>query len=79
MSNLVLNLVATAGHRPKPQQNRMKLRQFARGRMAAYKYPRRIWFVDSLPRPARREIGRAERSARRRTPRTPWAAGDGVA
>jgi acyl-coenzyme A synthetase/AMP-(fatty) acid ligase len=49
MSNLVLNLVATAGHRLQPQQNRMKLRQFARGRMAAYKYPRRIWFVDSLP------------------------------
>jgi long-chain acyl-CoA synthetase len=25
------------------------LRQFVRGRVAAYKYPRRIWFVDSLP------------------------------
>jgi long-chain acyl-CoA synthetase len=24
------------------------LRQFVRGRVAAYKYPRRIWFVDSL-------------------------------
>ncbi len=25
------------------------LRQFVKGRVAAYKYPRRIWFVDSLP------------------------------
>jgi len=31
MSNLALNLLASAG------------------RVAAYKYPRRIWFVDSLP------------------------------
>ena len=26
-----------------------ELRQFVKGRVAAYKYPRRIWFVDSLP------------------------------
>jgi long-chain acyl-CoA synthetase len=26
-----------------------ELRQFTKGRVAAYKYPRRIWFVDSLP------------------------------
>ncbi len=26
-----------------------ELRQFAKERVAAYKYPRRIWFVDSLP------------------------------
>ena len=26
-----------------------ELRQFAKSRVAAYKYPRRIWFVDSLP------------------------------
>jgi long-chain acyl-CoA synthetase len=26
-----------------------ELRQFVRGRVAAYKYPRRIWLVDSLP------------------------------
>lgn len=25
------------------------LRRFVKGRVAAYKYPRRIWFVDSLP------------------------------
>jgi long-chain acyl-CoA synthetase len=26
-----------------------ELRQFVKGRVAAYKYPRRIWFVDNLP------------------------------
>jgi long-chain acyl-CoA synthetase len=26
-----------------------ELRQFVKGRVAAYKYPRRIWFVDDLP------------------------------
>jgi long-chain acyl-CoA synthetase len=26
-----------------------ELRQFVKGRVAAYKYPRRIWFVDSIP------------------------------
>jgi long-chain acyl-CoA synthetase len=26
-----------------------ELRQFVKGRVAAYKYPRRIWFVESLP------------------------------
>jgi long-chain acyl-CoA synthetase len=26
-----------------------ELRQFVKGRVAAYKYPRRLWFVDSLP------------------------------
>jgi long-chain acyl-CoA synthetase len=26
-----------------------ELRQFVKGRVAAYKYPRRIWFVDCLP------------------------------
>jgi long-chain acyl-CoA synthetase len=26
-----------------------ELRQFIKGRVAAYKYPRRIWFVDALP------------------------------
>ena len=26
-----------------------ELRQFVKGRVAAYKYPRRFWFVDSLP------------------------------
>jgi len=26
-----------------------ELRQFVKARVAAYKYPRRIWFVDSLP------------------------------
>ena len=26
-----------------------ELRRFVKGRVAAYKYPRRIWFVDSLP------------------------------
>ena len=26
-----------------------ELRQFVKGRVAAYKYPRRIWFVDTLP------------------------------
>jgi long-chain acyl-CoA synthetase len=26
-----------------------ELRQFVKGRVAAYKYPRRIWFVDALP------------------------------
>jgi long-chain acyl-CoA synthetase len=26
-----------------------EVRQFVKGRVAAYKYPRRIWFVDALP------------------------------
>ena len=26
-----------------------ELRPFVKGRVAAYKYPRRIWFVDALP------------------------------
>ncbi|MDT7696902.1 MAG: long-chain acyl-CoA synthetase, partial [Pseudonocardiales bacterium] len=26
-----------------------EIRQFVRDRVAAYKYPRRIWFVDALP------------------------------
>jgi long-chain acyl-CoA synthetase len=27
-----------------------ELRQFVKASIAAYKYPRRIWFVDELPR-----------------------------
>jgi len=26
------------------------LREFAKERLAAYKYPRRVWFVDDLPK-----------------------------
>jgi long-chain acyl-CoA synthetase len=26
-----------------------EVRRFVKGRVAAYKYPRRIWFVDALP------------------------------
>jgi long-chain acyl-CoA synthetase len=29
--------------------NSEELRQFVKERVAAYKYPRRIWFVDSFP------------------------------
>ena len=27
-----------------------ELRDFAKSRVAAYKYPRRVWFVDELPK-----------------------------
>ena len=29
---------------------RGELRDFAKQRVAAYKYPRRVWFVDELPK-----------------------------
>ena len=38
-------VVLKAGASAEPEE----LRQFVKGRVAAYKYPRRIWFVDSLP------------------------------
>jgi long-chain acyl-CoA synthetase len=38
-------VVLKAGASAEPAE----LRQFVKGRVAAYKYPRRIWFVDSLP------------------------------
>jgi long-chain acyl-CoA synthetase len=42
MSNLALKLVASAAGIPD------RTATFT-GELAAYKYPRRIWFVDSLP------------------------------
>jgi long-chain acyl-CoA synthetase len=37
-----------------------ELRQFVKGRVAAYKYPRRIWFVDTLPTGATGKLLRRE-------------------
>jgi long-chain acyl-CoA synthetase len=36
------------------------LREFVRQRVAAYKYPRRIWFVDELPKTATGKILKSE-------------------
>jgi len=37
-----------------------ELRAFARDRVAAYKYPRRIWLVDALPKGPTGKILRRE-------------------
>jgi long-chain acyl-CoA synthetase len=37
-----------------------ELRAFARDRVAAYKYPRRVWLVDSLPKGPTGKILRRE-------------------
>ena len=47
------------------------IRAFVKERVAAYKYPRRIWFLDGCPRPRR---GRSS-SARSRSPRRRRASG----
>jgi long-chain acyl-CoA synthetase len=36
------------------------LREFIKQRVAAYKYPRRIWFVDELPKTATGKILKRE-------------------
>ena len=36
------------------------LRDFVKDRLAAYKYPRRVWFVESLPKGATGKILRRE-------------------
>ena len=33
-----------------PRRREEELRDFVRERVAAYKYPRRVWFVDELPK-----------------------------
>ena len=48
-----------------------ELRAFARDRVAAYKYPRRVWLVDSLPKGPTGKILRREVQA----PEAPGAAG----
>ena len=45
------------------------IRSFVKERVAAYKYPRRIWFLDALPKTAtgkilKREIEVPEKAAR---------------
>jgi long-chain acyl-CoA synthetase len=37
-----------------------ELRSFARDRVAAYKYPRRVWLVDALPKGPTGKILRRE-------------------
>jgi long-chain acyl-CoA synthetase len=37
-----------------------ELREFVKQRLAAYKYPRRVWIVDSLPKGATGKILRRE-------------------
>ena len=39
------------------------LREFAKGRVAAYKYPRNVWIVDELPKGPTGKILRREISA----------------
>ena len=36
--------------RPDAEADEAELREFVRDRVAAYKYPRRVWFVDDLPK-----------------------------
>jgi acyl-coenzyme A synthetase/AMP-(fatty) acid ligase len=36
------------------------LKEFVRGRLAAYKYPREVWIVDSLPKGPTGKILRRE-------------------
>jgi long-chain acyl-CoA synthetase len=37
-----------------------EIREFVRGRVAAYKYPRRVWIVDELPKGPTGKILRRE-------------------
>jgi acyl-CoA synthetase (AMP-forming)/AMP-acid ligase II len=50
--------------KPGQQADPDELREFVRGRIAAYKYPRKIWFVDALPKgPTGKILRREVRSA----------------
>jgi long-chain acyl-CoA synthetase len=43
-------VVAAVALRPGAEITPEELRDFAKSRVAAYKYPRRVWFVDELPK-----------------------------
>jgi long-chain acyl-CoA synthetase len=50
VSNLALDLTATARRIPdNPAADTAELKAFTKQRVAAYKYPRRVWLVESLP------------------------------
>lgn len=49
-ANLALNLTRTAELRVRDADDPDELRAFVKERVAAYKYPREVWFVDELPK-----------------------------
>jgi long-chain acyl-CoA synthetase len=49
-------VTAAVALRPGAEVSEEELRDFAKSRVAAYKYPRRIWFVDELPKGATGKI-----------------------
>jgi long-chain acyl-CoA synthetase len=46
--------------KPGAQADADELRAFVKERVAAYKYPRRIWFLDELPKTATGKILKRE-------------------
>ena len=49
-------VTAAVALRPGAEVSEEELREFAKSRVAAYKYPRRIWFVEELPKGATGKI-----------------------
>ena len=51
---------AAVALKPDAQATEQELRDFARERVASYKYPRRVWIVDELPKGPTGKILRRE-------------------
>jgi len=47
---------AAVVRKPGAQADAEELREFVRAQIAAYKYPRHVWFVDELPKTATGKI-----------------------
>jgi long-chain acyl-CoA synthetase len=45
---------------PSAAANEAELREFVKGQVAAYKYPRHVWIVDELPKTATGKILKRE-------------------
>jgi long-chain acyl-CoA synthetase len=53
-------VAAAIGLKPGESATADEIREFAKERVAAYKYPRHIWFVDELPKTATGKILKRE-------------------
>jgi long-chain acyl-CoA synthetase len=53
-------VAAAIGFKPGESATADEIREFVKERVAAYKYPRHIWFVDELPKTATGKILKRE-------------------
>ncbi|MFB7032424.1 long-chain fatty acid--CoA ligase, partial [Streptomyces sp. NPDC056295] len=59
-------VAAAVALRPGAEATPEELREFVRGQVAAYKYPRIVWLVDALPKGATGKVLKREVAATRR-------------